>query len=283
MYHAFAADCNGFALSFQEMAPTLSKLGYDGVWFNIDRDSKISAGETKELMARYRLRAAGMDLPVNFRLDEATFREGLGRLPAYLAFARDVGITRTMTWIVPGSDELDYGENFALHRDRLGEIARLLEQYGVTLGLEFVGPPLKRKGRKYEFIHNLDGALELLDAIGEKNTGLLLDSWHWHLAGHTKADFSRITSAEQVVLAHINDAPAGIPAEEQVDSARSLPGETGVLPIGEFFDALLALDYTGPVVAEPFVADLAKLPFGEAAGIMMDAVRRVWPKQEGGA
>ena len=51
-------------------------------------------------------------------------------------------------------------------------------------------------------------------------------------------DFAKFPDESWVVCAHIMDAPAGIPREEQEDVVRALPGSTGVLRIGEFFEGL---------------------------------------------
>lgn len=282
MYKAFATDCNGFPLSFEETVKPLSNLGCEGFWFNIVRDSRLGVEKTLELMDRYRQLPAGFGLPVEFRKDEQTFQADIKQLDQYLSFADGIGLKRTMTWIVPGSDDLDYAQNFELHKTRLRQVARKLSDHGIRFGLEFVGPPLKRKGRKYPFIHTLDGVLELLDAIGADNAGILLDIWHWYLAGQTAADYGKLKSEKDIVLVHINDAPRNIPIDEQVDGARALPGSTGVLPIEEMFSALQKLDYAGPVVAEPFVMELAKRPFEEAAGILMKSMDDVWPKGKQG-
>lgn len=80
--------------------------------------------------------------------------------------------------------------------------------------------------------------LELCDTVGA-NVGLLLDAWHWYTSGNDKADLELLT-AKDVVDVHVNDAPAGVPIDEQVDGVRCLPGETGVIDLNTFFRCLAA-------------------------------------------
>jgi len=275
MYLAFATDCIGFPLSFKESGKVLSDIGYDGFWFNIERDSEISATETKELLEQYNMRPTGCNLPVDFRIDEASFKKDLEQLKGYAKYAEEVGIDRTMTWIVPGSETLDYNENFKLHHTRLAEIATVLEVHGIKFGLEFVGPLSKRLDRKFPFIHNLEGILSLVDAVGKDNVGLLLDVWHWDLAGQTRADFTRLC-AEKIVLVHLNDAPKGLAPQDYIDNDRRLTGTTGVLRLGEFMDGLNSLGYDGPAVVEPFYQPLAEMPFPEAAKEVYETAMKVW-------
>jgi sugar phosphate isomerase/epimerase len=104
--------------------------------------------------------------------------------------------------------------------------------------------------------------LEMAAEIGP-NVGVLLDCWHWYTSGGTTKDIRGLRPA-QVVYVHVNDAPAGVPVDAQVDNVRALPGETGVIDIAGFLRALEAIGYDGPVTPEPFSKGLAGLPSDEA-------------------
>jgi len=147
------------------------------------------------------------------------------------------------------------------------------------LGLEFLGPKTIRQGHKYEFIHTLDGMLELCEAIGTGNVGLLLDSWHWYTSYGTLEDITKL-KPEQVVYVHINDAPDGVPIDEQIDSIRRLPGETGVIDLVGFLRALKQIGYDGPVTPEPFSDKVRGLAPEEAASLTMRYLDEVWKRAE---
>jgi sugar phosphate isomerase/epimerase len=93
--------------------------------------------------------------------------------------------------------------------------------------------------------------MELAEAIGTGNVGLLLDAWHLYTSGGEIEDFSTIT-ANDIVTVHVNDAPKGVARDDLLDTVRALPMETGVLDLPGFMRALKALDYDGPVTPEPF-------------------------------
>ena len=278
MYKTLSPGNIGHGLGFKDSAEAGAKAGFEGYWFDIVGDSQIDINETKELLAKTGLRAAGFSLPVEYRTDEETFENDFTKFEGYVRYASEIGAKRCVTWVFPFSDTYTYEENFDLHRSRLKKCCEVMKEYGIIFGMEFIGPPKLRRGVKYEFIHNLDQMLELCGAIGTGNCGLLLDVWHWDMAGQTRSDFNKIT-ADQVALVHIMDAPEGIPVEEQEDLIRKLPGETGVLRIGEFFDGLKQIGYDGPVLAEPFVKKLSEMTFEQALETVMTAIDRVWPKQ----
>ena len=195
--------------------------------------------------------------------------------PGWRGIAQTLGCERTATWIMPSSDELEFQANFDFHVARLQPAAEILKDYGIRLGLEFVGPKTMRATRRYEFIYTLTGMLELGQAIGTDNVGLLLDAYH-HYTSHGSLDEVRQLTNREVVIVHVNDAPAGVPVDEQLDNVRALPGETGVLDMTDFLHALQDIGYDGPVTPEPFSERLRALSPAAAAQEAGQAMRRIW-------
>jgi sugar phosphate isomerase/epimerase len=204
------------------------------------------------------VRPALWNLPVAWR-DDDQWQADLRELPQLAATARALGATRTATYMPSGSDERSFQENFDWHVARLRPIAEVLRDEGCQFGIEFIGPKTYRAAFRHEFIHTLDGVMELVAAIGTGNVGVMLDSWHLYTSGGTLADLERLTNHD-VVVVHVNDAPTGIARDEQIDTVRTLPMETGVIDLVGFMRALREMGYDGPVMPEPFsqrINDLA--------------------------
>lgn len=278
MYKAFSSGLLGFGnRSLKDDIPLVVKYGYEGINFDIEKESAaFSPAEFTSLLEKNKLKNSGFSLPLEFRQSREIYETGLKALRGYCEFAKKTGSTRCITWIMPFSDTLDYQSNFTLHRERLTPVAKLLEEYGIRFGLEFVGPPSLRRGKAHEFIHDLEGLTELMNAIGTRNMGYLLDVFHWDLAGQSFEDFKKVPGNDSVVMAHINDVPAGLSNDEQQDQIRELPGATGVLRIGEFLRGLQNLKYDGPVLVEPFNKPLRALPFDEAVSRAKASMDKVW-------
>ena len=100
------------------------------------------------------------------------------------------------------------------------EVGKVLGDHGVRLGLEYVGPKTSWSATRYPFIHTMAEMRELIAAIDQPNVGLVLDSWHWYTAHETAADLLRLKGSD-VVCCDLNDAPAGVPIDEQKDLARA--------------------------------------------------------------
>jgi sugar phosphate isomerase/epimerase len=240
--------------------------------------ARMSADQIKELVETMRSKrvvfgAAG--LPVDFRAEESRHEEGLRELPKIAEALQRAEVTRMGTWIMPGHNELTHLRNLKQHGKRLRQIADILGERKIKLGLEYVGTKTLRDRFQYEFVHTMAETKELIAEIGAKNVGFILDSWHWWNANETDQDILTL-KAEQIVACDLNDAPAGKPKEQQIDGQRELPLATGVIPVESFLNALQKLGYDGPVRAEPFNKPLNDLENEEACAKTFDAMQRAF-------
>ena len=209
--------------------PTAIALAHDHGFESVAPDAgylgRLSDGQLSELLGD--LKAKGLawgaaGLPVDFRGDDAAFRAGMAELPAFAAALKRAGATRVGTWIRPGHDRLTYVANFRQHARRLREVAAVLGDHGLRLGLEYVGPKTAWSASRYPFIHTLAEIRELIAEIGRDDVGLVLDSWHWYTAGETADDLRGLTNRD-VVACDLNDAPRSVPVDQQRDGVRELP------------------------------------------------------------
>ncbi len=224
-------------------------------------DSELQAYRD-EMKAR-KLAWGSAGVPVDFRGADAACDQGMSSLPGYAKSLQRAGVTRAATWLTPGHKSLTYLANFRLHARRLREIARVLGDHGIRLGLEYVGPKTSWSAHRFPFIHTMAEMKDLIAEIGRDNVGFLLDSWHWYTAQETEADLLALRASD-VVICHVNDAPRNIPVDQQVDSRRELPCATGVIDLRAFLGALVQIGYDGPVACEPFNPELRQMPPDQA-------------------
>jgi sugar phosphate isomerase/epimerase len=185
-------------------------------------------------------------LPVEWRASDAVFQAGLSDLVANAAAAAEVGCTRCCTYILPSTD-MNAAHFMALATKRLRTCADILGAYGIRLGLEYVGPHHLRTRWKNPFVWTLEETLDWIDAIGEPNVGLLLDSFHWYTTNPSAEDLLGLRP-DQIVHVHINDAP-DVPVDQVIDNERLHTGE-GVIDLGLFVSSLHKAGYTGPISQE---------------------------------
>jgi sugar phosphate isomerase/epimerase len=266
-------------LSLAESVELAKNSGFAGIDFNI-REAATLADEHGVETVRSLFQDAGIQpgqwgLPVAWNKDEQ-WEADLEQLPKLAALGQELGCTRTATWCPPGSNDRDYDENFQWHVARFRPIAQVLADHGCRFGIEFIGPQTIRDRLQYAFIYTLEGMMELGAAIGTGNVGLLLDAWHLYTSGGSLDDLDQIAN-EDIVTVHVNDAPAGVALNEQIDNVRRLPMETGIIDLPGFMKKLVALGYDGPITPEPFSARINAIEDSlEAAQLAAEYMDKLW-------
>jgi sugar phosphate isomerase/epimerase len=231
--------------------------------------------EVKALMKSKAIAFGAAGLPVEFRQDNAKFEEGLKGLPRIAAGLQRANVDRISTWLTPCDAKLTYVQNFRQHASRLREVAKILRENNVRLGLEYVGPKTSWSSRRYPFVHTMAEMKDLIAEINTGNVGFVLDSWHWWHAGDTAADILSL-KASDVIAGDLNDAPAGISKDQQVDNRRELPCATGVIDLAAFLNALNQIGYDGPVRAEPFNQAVNKMSKENACEAAAGALKKAF-------
>jgi sugar phosphate isomerase/epimerase len=254
------------------------KYGFDSITPSLGEFENKSASEIRQWVAMMKekgIRYGAGGLPVEFRRDQDRFERDLAQLPKRARTLKQMGVTRVATWIMPGHRQLTYLQHFEMLKNRFRKVATVLKDSDISLGLEFVGPRTSRARSRFPFISTQIEMMELADAIGTGNVGLLLDSWHWYTSHGTVEELLQL-SGKDIVHVHVNDAPSGIDVDKQMDNKRQLPVTSGVIDMKGFINALVKIGYDGPVEAEPFDQELRKMDESPAMQKTIDSLDRVW-------
>jgi len=267
----------GVKANFAQTLDYAIKYGYEAISpFTQEVMKDYSDAQLNETVARMKANKISYDstnIPVEFRRDEAKFKEDLKDLPKFCEAMKKQGASRINTWIISSHPTLTYNENMRQHASRLGECAKIMKDYDIRLGLEYLGMRTLVAGNRYTFISTMKEGKELIGAIGTGNVGFVLDSFHWYTANDTLDDIKTLTPAD-IITADINDARTGFKREEQQDGKRELPLATGVINMKDFLQGLLDIGYDGPVRTEPFNQALNDLENDEALATNMAAMKK---------
>lgn len=246
-------------LGLEGFVDLAARHGFEGVDFGLGAAKKLAderggAGAVRDLFAQKGVAPAVFGLEVEWRKkDENAFNDSLAMFKEKLPLAKEIGVTRCCTWLPPSVSAdvaMSDWEDQTVRRFRV--IARLLADFGVRLGLEWVGPKHLRVGEGAMgpnlWVHTLDGLQALIGQVGERNVGLLVDCYHCYATGIGEAEVAQL-SDDQIVHVHVNDARPGVHPDDVRDNDRLLPGE-GVIDLAGFVRGLRAAGYTGFVAAE---------------------------------
>jgi sugar phosphate isomerase/epimerase len=274
----FAPGHIGVKANQQQALEYAVKYGFGGISPSESEFANKSAAEIGEwvaLMKQKGIRYGAAGLPVEFRRDEAQFQKDMAQLPKRAGLLKQLGVTRVATWVMPGHNELTYLQNFKMLETRFREAAKVLKDNDLRLGLEFVGPHTSRERFRFPFACTQVDMMELVEAVGTGNVGLLLDSWHWYTSHGTVEELSRLSNKD-IVHVHVNDAPSGIAVDQQIDNRRKLPVTANVIDLKGFINALVKLGYDGPVECEPFDQELRKMDQAAIVQTTAESLNRLW-------
>jgi sugar phosphate isomerase/epimerase len=298
VYACFNARALGLDLAADATLDLAASANFSGVDLMV-RDLVDEGHDPASLRARLDalgLRGGSWPLPVAWRGDAGRFQHDLARLPHYARAAATLGLTRTSTWVLPETAEpaafAQAHETlrraaFDFHVERLGAIARLLDDHGIRLGLEVLGVPSARTGCGVPLFTGYEDQTfqDLMRALQAQSPrmGLWLDTFHIHGAGESVEAIVRRWGISPVVGVHLADLPAGAPADRQAmrDQDRGLPGDHGAIDARRFLKVLNDFGYDGPVTAEPFAGCASLRGLRPAAKTCQVAarLRAVWPSK----
>lgn len=266
--------------NFYEAAPIIARQGYFVGYYAFELHADVAAGveRTCACLRNTGLFPTGFRVPVDISEPELDFEAALLALRTDIETAVACGYRKALTWVMPGSNTLPETAYRAMLVRRLQELCALLARYGVTLGVELVAPYTLQQSYRYPAPCRMEDLFSLLAAADCVNLGIILDSFHFYCAGHGADEYTLITRANQVVMAHISDGVLGRGPKQQLDLERRLPGETGVIDCRPMLRHLVSLGYRGAVIAEPLDQRLASLPFEKSLDYTAQAVSRVWPE-----
>jgi len=109
MYLSMHSTLVAGRVAWPEFATLAAKVGFPATDVPMPRALQEGAEKTRALLQELKLKPAVVQFPVDFRKDEATFRESFKGLEAAAQFAAAIGCPRMATWI-PASSETPKAE-----------------------------------------------------------------------------------------------------------------------------------------------------------------------------
>lgn len=205
----------------------------------------------RRLIDSAKLRMGTFQLPLEWESEEDVFQKDLAKLPELAQAAASIGCTRCIATVAPAGDKRPYHENFEFHRRRFQEICKALEPSGVRLGIGFLAADYLRKNQAFQFIHDLDALMLLLNMVAAPNIGLVLDVWDIFAAGGSLESVQKIP-AGQIVAVQVAEMPQGVATADLDDKSRLLPVvENGRIDTATLLMILKQAGYDGPVTCKP--------------------------------
>jgi sugar phosphate isomerase/epimerase len=254
MYKNLSPSCIGVFGRQSELLEIALTHRFKGIEIDINEVLRRAQGSSAAQACRYlcsaQVKIGGFDLPIRWSGEEKDFKADLAQAGLLLEVCTTLGADRCLTSIRPTCDQRPFHENFQFHVDRLGKLADVLAPANVKVGLSFTAAQADRNDGGFEFIHQVDPVLMLLNSLHKDNVGLVFDAWHWWVGGGDTAKL-RSLKGDQVVSVRLADIPAGTDLASCTIEQRLMPGDGGTIDTPAVLAVLDDIAYDGPVAVAP--------------------------------
>src|SRR4051794_3246281 len=214
------------------------------------RAESTNVAQACRYLCSAQVRIGGFELPVRWSGSDSDFQTDLSKIGLLLEVCTTLGADRCFSSIRPTCDQRPFHENFQFHTERLQKVADALAPAGVKLALSFLAAPAERADGGFEFIHQVEPLLLLINGIQRDNVGLLFDAWNWWVGGGD-LDKLRTLRGDQILSVRLADIPAGADLSTITADQRLMPGDGGMIDSAALLAALDELGYDGPVALAP--------------------------------
>jgi len=240
-------------------------VGYDAIelWF-ADLDDALAKGATVDEV-RDRLNASGLKVPTMIYLGDwlDASPESWPRIKAActrrLELAAALGAGFVISGPPQGTADVETGARHYRELLEAGEAA------GAFPAMEFLG--------FVDQFNTVESALDIVDRAGHPAGTIVVDPFHIFRGGGSVETIGNVR-AEQIAIAHFNDAPASPRREEQHDGHRVWPGD-GSLNLRRYCELLQQIGYGGWLSVELFREDLWQSDPRNVARVGLEKMRRV--------
>ena len=230
----------------------------------------------RRLIDSAKIRVGTFQLPIDWDTDDEIFHKELKKLQEYADAAVAIGCTRCFVTLSPSGDKLPYHENFEFHRRRFQEIASVFKTVDIHLALGFQAAEYLRRNQAFQFIHDIDALMLLLNMIDSPNVGLLLDVWEIVACGGSLESIRKIPK-NQIVAVQIAELPAQVPLAELDEKTRLLPDvPNGRIGIGPIIAHLSDIGYDGPITVKPCRAVFPSRRRDTIVKLTSESLDKVW-------
>ena len=278
MFRNLSTDALGFWAPQNEQIELALSFGFKSIDFGlVDFSEQVESrgiDKARRLIDSAKIRVGAFRLPVNLEAENEAFATQIQQLKAIVPLAANLECTRSIVKVAPATDRLPMHENFELHRARLAEVGEALAPHNVRLGVGFDAPAHWRDENQFEFVHDHDTLVKLVDAVGHESIGFLIDCWQLHVCG-TPLDAVR-DLVPRTVYVQVADAPAGAATAKLKEDARMSPSAAGAIDVERFIKILLESKYEGPITPVVHFGQFQGRRRDQAIWLIGQALDEIW-------
>lgn len=249
--------------TLDERIAATSQAGYDGLGLRPGHVTRaLAAGRTDDEV-RAQLEAAGLELfeigfVADWWLPDGANEMSLAHEASLYSLADRFGARHMV--VIGGP--MDAGIDAVA--ERFAGLCRRAAEHGLDVALEFL---------PWTDTRTIEDAWRIVEASGEPNGGVVMDTWHFFRGGSTLSQLEAVP-ADRIPVIQVSDGPLAPVGTELEDTfhLRRVPG-TGEFALREVFGTLAQMGVTAPIGVEVLSDELRTQSPEEVAQLTSAGVR----------
>lgn len=258
MFKNLSGDGLGVSCRQNELIELALTYGFKGIEVDIaemvSRADRFGADFAKRFIesgkSSWKVEVGTFKLPVKMSISDADFTKAIERVKKYADMAGQLNAKVCYLELAPASTDTAYHDNFERHRERIGQVAEIMGEKGVKVGIGINATPAVRADKEFQFIYQVEPLMAFVKAIGNPNVGILLDTWQW-LVGDGALDQITELSANDVAYIRLADVPDDVVTSTIKDNQRLLPGQSTSSIANAVIKHFNTVGFEGPVSVHP--------------------------------
>ncbi len=194
----------------------------------LKRSQRTSFEDASKYLRAAEIKIGTFDVGVNLDVSDEEFATELAQVHPLAEIAHQLE-AQTATLRVPAAtDTAAFPEFFETISKRISQIAAVLAEKNIRLGIAFLSGAEKTEGKQFPFVNNVESFLALVKNIQGDNIGYVIDTFDWHLGGGTLEQIKQVP-AEKIVAVRFGELAEGVDVDSATTADRVLPTVDGPL------------------------------------------------------
>lgn len=214
----------------------------------VARTNRTDLENASRFIKSANIQIGGYDLSIDLDAGEVPFGTAIGKLPASIDVGASVGATLAMVEIPATTLLGEFDEASAKIAERIGQVAKILEEKGQKLALRLVANVDAVKEDSVQFITDVAAFTKFVKSLSFANVGILLETWQWTVGGGSLKDLADFP-ADKIYGVRCADLPADVDAAAAKGTDVLLPFETDTIDNVAYLEHLTSVGFDGPLSA----------------------------------
>ncbi|MEX0824836.1 MAG: TIM barrel protein [Pirellulaceae bacterium] len=230
MYKNFSASglgITGRQSELIELALTYAFRGMDvDMTDMLKRSQRTSFEDASKYLRAAEIKIGPFNCGVNLDADDEMFANQLAQVHPLSDFAAQLKADVATITLPSATDRLPFPEYFETISQRVKQVAEVLGNRQIRLGVTFGSGAERQENKKFPFVNNVESFLALVKDVASDGIGCVVDTWNWQVGG---GNYDQIASLpiERIVAVRVGDLAEGATAADAKSADRVLPTTDG--------------------------------------------------------